>query len=150
MYSRLDEEELPNSPPRTRKGAPSTMSCVAAPCLRRCGSEDGCAPQISGQTAKKQPTAKTNRPRRLRVSRLNIRWRNLAIRVSDMIIDRLFRFALRRLDVTARERQKRRPVRAGGVTAAMLAPGQVAIYERGLHRRKFRRPEVLPQKLEYR
>src|SRR5215813_4422563 len=61
MYSRLEEDELPSSPPRTRNGAPSTMSCVAAPCLRRCGSEDGCATLIGlgHADAKTQTAAKT-------------------------------------------------------------------------------------------
>src|SRR5215470_5263143 len=61
MYSRLEEDELPSSPPRTRKGLPSTMSCVAAPCLRRCGSEDGCATLIGlgHADAKTQTAAKT-------------------------------------------------------------------------------------------
>src|SRR5262245_21301277 len=57
LYSRLEEDELPSSPPRTRKGLPSTISCVAAPCLRRCGSEDGCATQTG--PAKTQTAAKT-------------------------------------------------------------------------------------------
>src|SRR5262250_2874410 len=58
MYSRLEEDELPSSPPRTRNGAPSTMSCVAAPCLRRCGSEDGCATQVGlGRAAMKTQIA---------------------------------------------------------------------------------------------
>src|SRR6058998_3916118 len=39
MYSRLDEVELPSSPPKMRKGFPSTTSCVDVPCLRRCGRE---------------------------------------------------------------------------------------------------------------
>src|SRR5262245_65898707 len=62
--------------------------------------------------------------------------------------DRLSRFS-RRLrkrrpfDVTAGEGQKCRPVRAGGVTPAMLAPGQLAIYERSIHGWKFSRPVVL-------
>src|SRR5262245_26626782 len=61
MYSRLEEDELPSSPPSTRKGLPSTISCVAEPCLRRCGSEEGCATQMGpGQAAAKtQTTAKT-------------------------------------------------------------------------------------------
>src|SRR5262245_62619178 len=62
--------------------------------------------------------------------------------------DRLSRFSRRMrkrrpFDVTAGEGQKCRPVRAGGVTAAMLAPGQIAVYERSLHGRKFRRPKIL-------
>src|SRR5215510_13494303 len=58
MYSRLEEDELPSSPPRMRNGAPSTMSCVAAPCLRRCGIEDGCATQVGlGRAAVKTQIA---------------------------------------------------------------------------------------------
>ncbi len=37
MYARHDELELCSSPPSTRKGLPSTMSCMALPCVRRCG-----------------------------------------------------------------------------------------------------------------
>src|SRR5262245_13110135 len=61
IYSRLEEDELPSSPPRTRKALPSTISCVAEPCLRRCGSEDGSAPRMElGQaTVKTQTVAKT-------------------------------------------------------------------------------------------
>src|SRR5208283_2831912 len=38
-YSMLDALELFNSAPRTRKGLPSTISCVADPCFSRCGME---------------------------------------------------------------------------------------------------------------
>ena len=37
VYSRPEALELPNSPLRTKNGLPSTISCVAEPCLRRCG-----------------------------------------------------------------------------------------------------------------
>src|SRR5215216_234651 len=48
MYSRLEEVELPSSPPRTRKGRPPTTSCVAVPCLRRCGGAASCLARSGG------------------------------------------------------------------------------------------------------
>src|SRR5262245_17121841 len=67
MYSRLEEDELPSSPPRTRKGLPSTISCVAEPCLRRCGIEDGCATQMeSSRNTNHEKTKNTKKPRKVR------------------------------------------------------------------------------------
>src|SRR3569832_1546994 len=47
------------------------------------------------------------------------------------------------LNVTARESQKRRPVRPGRVPAAVLAEGNIPLNQRCFHGWKFGRPQVL-------
>src|SRR5262245_12415784 len=64
-------------------------------------------------------------------------------RLPPIIRSMLVARSRRRFDIAIGPLEERRPVWTGRVAAAVLAPGEIAVDQRGFHRGKFRRAQIL-------